>query len=62
MCFSSIDVGLRGEREVNFEPKPGLSSYDPKELIASLRNLSFQRLLFQEPTKRCLSSKEEASV
>jgi len=30
MCSSFIDVGVRGEREVNFEPEPGVSSYDSK--------------------------------
>ena len=60
MCFSSIDVGVRGGREVNFEPEPGVSSYDPNEVVASLRNLSFQELLprsQREPPKRYSSSK-----
>jgi hypothetical protein len=60
MCFSSIDVGLRGDREVNFEPEPRVSSYDPNEVVASLRNTSFQNLLprlQREPTKRYSSSK-----
>jgi hypothetical protein len=60
MCSSFIDVGVRGEREVNFEPEPGVSSYDPDEVVASLRNLSFQKLLprsQREPTKRYSSSK-----
>ena len=59
MCSSFIDVGVRGEREVNFEPEPGASSYDPNEVVASLRNLSFQKLLprsQREPTKRYSSS------
>jgi hypothetical protein len=58
MRSSSIDVGVRGEHEMNFEPEPGVSSYDPNEVVANLRNLSFQKLLprsQQEPTK-CYSS------
>ncbi len=58
MCFSSIDVGVRGGREVNFEP--GVSSYDPNEVVASLRNLSFQELpprSQREPPRRYSSSK-----
>jgi hypothetical protein len=51
MCSSFIDVGVRGERDVNFEPEPGASSYDPNKVVASLRSLSFQK-----PTKRYSSS------
>jgi hypothetical protein len=60
LMFSSIDVCVRGDREVNFELEPGVSSYDPNEVAASLRNLSFQKLLprsQREPTKRYSSSK-----
>jgi hypothetical protein len=60
MCSSFIDVCVRGEREVNFEPEPGVSSYDPNEVVAGLRTLSFQKLLprsQREPTMRCSSSK-----
>lgn len=53
MCSSFIDVGVRGGREVNL----GVSSKDPNEVVASLRNLSFQKLRSQrEPTKRYSSS------
>ena len=45
LMFSSIDLCIRGDREVNFELEPGVSSYDPNEVAASLRNLSFQKLL-----------------
>ena len=34
MCSSFIDVGVRGEREVNFKPEPGVSAYDPNEVVA----------------------------
>jgi hypothetical protein len=55
MCSSFINVGIRGKREVNL----GVSSNDPNEVVASLRNLSFQKLRSQwEPTTRYSSSEK----